>query len=284
MPNPFKTLHRKNSRRRDLQRIAIGLGKGASMAARRIDPTDPVTWEWSAFSQNGEDGILDVLRSRLNTRNRYFLEIGASDGIANNTAWLAVSQNYGGLMVEGDRERWERAHQLRPVFAIGVECLHRFVTRDNVAELASFALYRDPDVCSIDIDGNDYYIAQALFDAGLRPKLAVVEYNSAYGPDARTTIAYAENFQFTTAHPSQLYYGVSVAGWRAFFEPRGYRFVTVDSNGVNAFFADATQFDAGFLDAIHGQAFAENRFQMQRFREPWPAQFERIRELPLVTI
>lgn len=284
MSNPLKTLHRKLSRRLDFQRIAIGLAKGASMAARRIDPTDPATWEWSAFSQNGEDGILDVLRSRLRERNRYFLEIGASDGIANNTAWLAFSQNHGGLMVEGDRERWQRARQLRPAHAVGVECLHRFVTRDNVAELAALALYRDPDVCSIDIDGNDYHVAKALLDAGLRPKIVVVEYNSAYGPEARTTITYAESFRFTTAHPTQLYYGVSVALWRAFFEARGYRFVTVDSNGVNAFFADATQFDAGFLDAIKGMEFAENRFQMHRFREPWQAQFECIRDLPFTTI
>lgn len=284
MSNPFNSLRRQLWRRRDLQRIAIGLGKGAAMAMRRIDPADPQTWEWSAFSQNGEDGILDVLRSHLHARNRYFLEIGASDGIANNTAWLATSQNYAGLMVEGSPERNLRARQLRSVFAVGVECLHRFVTRDNVAELVARMLYRDPDVCSIDIDGNDFYVTRALLDAGLRPKIVVVEYNSAYGPEARTTIAYAEAFRFTTAHPTQLYYGVSVAGWRAFFEARGYRFVTVDGNGVNAFFVDATQCDSGFLDGIRGLAFVENRFQMQRFREPWQAQFERIRDMAFTAI
>ena len=70
----------------DRQRIAIALAKGARMSARRIDLRAPATWEFSAFSQNGEDGILDVLRSKLIDANRSFIEIGASDGIENNTA------------------------------------------------------------------------------------------------------------------------------------------------------------------------------------------------------
>lgn len=284
MSNPFKQLRRLIWRIEDRQRIAIALGKGALMGARRIDLQDPMTWEWPAFSQNGEDGILDVLRRQLRTRNRYFVEIGAADGIANSTAWLAVTQNYGGLMVEGNRRQWQHARQLLPSAALGVECLHRFVTRDNAAELAGHALHSDPDVCSLDIDGNDYYIANALLDAGLRPKIFVVEYNSAYGPEQRLTIEYAADFDRVAAHPSHLYYGVSVAGWRAFFEPRGYHFVTVEGNGVNAFFVDSAQFDSSFLDSVRGTTFAENRTQWQRYRESWQAQFDRIRDQHFVTI
>ena len=67
---------------RDRQRICIALSKGASMMqARNIDLKNPGTWEFSAFSQNGEDGILDVLRKQLVRSNRYFIEIGSADGI-----------------------------------------------------------------------------------------------------------------------------------------------------------------------------------------------------------
>ncbi len=280
----FKKLRRLIWRLEDRQRIAIALGKGALMSSRRIDPRVPSTWEWSAFSQNGEDGILDVLRRQLHEHNRYFVEIGAADGIQNNTAWLVVAENHGGLMVEGDPGRWKHARQLLPASALAVECLLCFVTRDNAAELVRRALYPDPDVCSIDIDGNDLHIAAALLDAGLRPKIFVVEYNSAFGPAQRLTIAYAEGFHYDEAHPDRLYYGASIAGWRAFFEQRGYRFVTVESNGVNAFFVDPVHFDAAFLDAVQGPAFAENREQLLRLREPWPAQFERIRDRRFVAI
>ncbi|MDE1959415.1 MAG: hypothetical protein KGI40_10085 [Xanthomonadaceae bacterium] len=268
----------------DGQRIAVGLAKGARMPARRIDPRAPATWEFSAFSQNGEDGVLDVLRSRLLDANRSFIEIGAADGIENNTAWLAIAEKYGGLMVEGDARKSARARRLLPGCSLGVECLPLFVTRASVAALKDRALYADPDVCSLDIDGNDYYIAAALLDAGLRPKIFVVEYNAAFGPERRVTIGYDDAFDFAAAHPTQLYYGVSIAGWRAFFAQRGYRFVSVERNGVNAFFADPACFDAGFLEGVQGLGFAENRFQLHKFRQPWPQQFERIARMPLVDI
>ena len=268
----------------DRQRIAIALARGARMPARRIDLRDPATWEFSAFSQNGEDGVLDVLRSQLIDANRSFIEIGASDGIDNNTAWLAIAEKYCGLMVEGDARKSARARRLLPLAGVGVECLVQFVTRTSVPTLVRRALYNAPDVCSLDIDGNDYHIAEALLQAGLRPKIWVVEYNAAFGPERRVSIEYSDAFDFTAAHPSQLYYGVSIAGWRAFFARHDYRFVTVERNGINAFFVDPTCFAPAFLDGVRGLGFAENRFQLHKFRQPWPLQFERIAGMPLVEI
>ncbi len=268
----------------DRQRIAIALAKGARMSARRIDSRRPATWEFSAFSQNGEDGMLEVLRGQLTHSNRSFIEIGASDGIDNNTAWLAIAEKYCGLMIEGDARKSARARRLLPGYALAIDCLPMFVTRASVADIAARALYADPDVCSLDIDGNDYHIAGALLDAGLRPKIFVVEYNAAFGPQRRVTIAYDDAFDFSVAHPSQLYYGVSIAGWRALFARHGYRFVSVEGNGVNAFFADPACFVAGFLDAVQGLDYAENRFQLHKFRQPWTQQFQRIADMPLVEI
>jgi len=152
------------------------------------------------------------------------------------------------------------------------------------ARIASTALHNDPDVFSLDIDGNDYYVAQALFDAGLRPKILVVEYNSVFGPERSATIEYSENFDFTSAHPTQLYYGVSIAGWRACLSKRGYRFVTVERNGVNAFFVDAALFEADFLDGLKGLAFAENHYQLMKFRVPSEEQFSLISSMRFVPI
>jgi hypothetical protein len=60
------------------------------------------------------------------------------------------------------------------------------------------------------------------------------------------------------AHPTGMFYGVSVSAWRALLGRHGYRFVTVDSNGVNAFFIDPVCFPDGFADAIQGLAFRDN--------------------------
>lgn len=270
---------------RDRQLMAISLAKGGTaMHARAIDLTQPGSWEFSGFSQNGEDGILDVLRNQLFHKNRYFMEIGSSDGVQNNSSWLAVVHQYNGLMIEGNSRLVERAKRLIMGQCIGVECLNMFVNPGNIAKLKSLALHTDPDLFSLDIDGIDYYIAKAIMDGGFRPKIFVVEYNSVYGPDRSVTVPCTNDFVFANAHQTQLYYGVSIAAWRKFFDQYGYRFVTVDRMGVNAFFVDPSCFNHAFLDGIQSLDYSENRFQYRKFQMSSDEQFQLIKDQELVFI
>jgi hypothetical protein len=270
---------------RDRQRIIIALSKGgAMMNARNIDLKYPATWEFSGFSQNGEDGIIDVLRKQLKNSNRYFIEIGAADGIENNSGWMLVAENYNGLMIEGNQQLVERAKRTVVGNSIGAEIHKMFVTKESALNLKELAMFLEPDVFSLDIDGNDYYIAQAIFDAGFRPKIFVVEYNSVYGPERSMTVKYDPAFVYTQAHPTHLYYGVSISGWRTFFEQLGYHFVTVDQNGVNGFFVDPQHFDISFLGAIRGLSFAENQSQHKKFRKSSEDQFALIADQKFITI
>ena len=262
---------------RDRQRILVSLTKGAAMmSARNVDYQKPKTWEFSGFSQNGEDGILDVLRNKLINSNRYFVEIGAADGIDNNSAWLTVAEKYQGLMIEGDSGLVARAKRMIGHYSLGLQIVEMFVDVNSVNVIRDKAQFSDPDVFSLDIDGVDYYLARALFAAGFRPKIFVVEYNSVFGPDMPRTVKYEDNFIYTKAHSSELYYGVSIAGWIKLFEEQGYKFVTVDKNGVNAFFVDPTCFDEDFLNNITPLNFAENQLQLLKFRSTYEEQFKQI--------
>jgi len=270
---------------RDRQRISIALAKGAvMMQSRQIDLTRPATWEFSGFSQNGEDGIIDVLRRQLLSENRYFIEIGCADGIQNNCAWLLVAEQFSGLMVEGSRALVKRAERMMTGFSIGVDFCNLFVSLESISQLHSLAFHTDPDVMSLDIDGNDYYIARAILDGGFRPKIFVVEYNSVYGPDRSVTVKYRSDFTFTAAHPSHLYYGASIALWRKLFDRYGYRFVTVNRHGVNGFFVEPRFFASSFLQAIRGLEFAENQHQLKTFHMPSEQQFQLIADQELVSI
>lgn len=270
---------------RDRQRINIALSKGAAMMhARDIDLKKPETWEFSGFSQNGEDGILDVLRKKLRSSNRYFIEIGAADGIENNSGWLVIAEKYNGMLIEGSEQLVERAKRTVIGYSIGAECHNMFVTKESVEDIKSIALHDDPDVFSLDIDGNDYHIARAVLESGIRPKIFVVEYNSVYGPKRSMTIEYQPTFVFTKAHSTHLYYGVSISGWRKFFEENGYRFVTVDRNGVNGFFVDPQFFDKPFLDDLCSLEFAENQSQYKKFRMASDDQFALIADQKFITI
>lgn len=270
---------------RDRQRIIIALSKGgAMMHARDINLTQPSTWEFSGFSQNGEDGILDVLRKNLSNSNRYFVEIGAADGIENNTGWILIAERYNGIMIDGNPKLVERANRMVTGYSIGAECHNMFVTRESVKNIKRMAIHDDPDVFSLDIDGNDYYIAKSILDNGFRPKIFVVEYNSVYGPNRSMTIKYKADFAFKSEHKTQLYYGVSISGWRKLFKEYGYRFVTVDRNGVNGFFVDPQFYDDVFLDNLCGLDFVENQMQYKKFRTSNEGQFTLIADQEFVEI
>lgn len=270
---------------RDRQRIIINLTKGAtSSAARIVDLKKPQTWEFSGFSQNGEDGILDILRNNLSRSNKYFIEIGSADGVDNNSAWLVIVAKYKGIMIDGNLALINRAKQMIPQYSLGLKCLHMFVNEESVKEIFNQSQFSDPDIFSLDIDGNDYYIAKALFDIGFRPKIFVVEYNSVFGPIDSKTIPYKDNFVFTEAHSSNLYYGVSIAAWRKFFEEKGYKFVTVDKNGVNAFFVDPVYFEDKFLSNIESIDFVENQLQFFKFRQNFEGQYKLIENMNFVNI
>lgn len=51
---------------------------------------------------NGEDGLIDYLLSRVTGPNRYFVEMGAPDGLENNSSLPAFVKKYDAVMVERD--------------------------------------------------------------------------------------------------------------------------------------------------------------------------------------
>jgi hypothetical protein len=280
-------------------RVAIAFSRAAAtMAARTIDPYCPSSWEFTAFSQHGEDGITDHLCEKLVEPTRFFLEIGAADGVQNCTAWLAFGRQYGGMMVEGDAGLINTGRAALQDMNWSIQFVHAFVSKESACKLLKRCPFVSPDFFSLDIDGIDYYIADAMFTNGFRPKIVVVEYNSAFGPANSITVPYKPTFARFHEHSSGVYYGVSIAAWRVFFERHGYRFVTVDRSGTNAFFIDPSAFSAGYADKLKGTDFLVNTSDLTGATRPtldpegdfvvrrpsWLEQFAMVKGLPFVTV
>lgn len=262
-----------------LSRVNVSLSRAATTSnLRNIEDSSPITWEFSGFSQNGEDGISDYLCQKIITPNRYFVEIGAADGLENNTSWFAIAKKYSGVMIEGDNRLSLRLAQTMACFNMGVEVKQSFVTLKTIPELLAQFQTLNPDLFSIDIDGNDYHIVKKMLDEGFHPKIIAVEYNSAFGPEKSYTIPYQENFYYRDAHPTGLYYGVSLQAWKNLLLPRDYAFVTVDSRGVNAFFIHRLYFQPTFIDSLRPLQFVENFYQFKQYGT-WENQYQHIAQL-----
>lgn len=264
-----------------LERMSIATSKGAiSQSLRRINENDPQSWEFSCFSQNGEDGIVEFLTSKIISPNRYFVEIGSSDGLENNTAFLAFVLKFSGVMIEGDEYKSVLANECLQRFNWGVKFVNAFVSTENIdGILSENSAIKNPDFLSLDIDGNDYYIMESILQKEYRPRIICVEYNSSYGPENSITIKYKPDFNYWTAHHTHWYYGVSISGWKNLFARFGYEFISVDTNGVNAFFVDPASFPPGFTGSLLKTNFKENFAVFQRTKTTWEKQFEQIQHL-----
>jgi len=191
------------------------------------------------FSQFDEDGILLYLLAASGIGTRRFVDLGAGDGVyASNCANLALNLGFDGLFVEADAAKAEHAQRFYERHADTRErppkVVQAFVTRENVNELVRGAGFKgDIDLLSIDVDGNDYWLWQAL--NCVSPRFVVVEAHTELGFEDYV-MPYEPGFDWRLA-PAGTRIGASPAAFKRLAGELGYRLVGSNLYGFNLCFA-----------------------------------------------
>lgn len=185
--------------------------------------------EMQVCSQNGEDGVIAEILSSIGTESRLFLEFGVEDGREGNCVALADVRGWSGWFFEADAEQFRR---LAGKYAHhgSVRTVQSMVTPENINDLFREAgIPESIDVASIDIDGAEHEVWRAL--EVTRPRIVVVEYNSALPPDSRLVPRdpYA-------AWDGTQNMGSSLGTMVAVGDTKGYDLVHCEAAGANAFF------------------------------------------------
>ncbi len=217
-------------------------------------------------SQNGEDGILDFLISKLRNPTGSLLEIGAAEGTENNSTHH-IKKGYSAVLVEGDPRKAQALRQflgtLNPNAPVNI--LNGFVNARNIAGLAEQHFPAAPDFLSLDVDGIDAYVLDALLETGYEPSILCLEYNCFLSPRS-VTVVYDEAFSRYRYHPNfGLYYGASIEGLTKIAERYGYRFLCVVRSGTNAFFVRPDRL-ASPLERMIGLPFAFSGVFCRKYR------------------
>lgn len=241
--------------------------------------------EYKIFSQNGEDGILLWLISQVGAPTRSFVEFGIGSGRECNSANLVLNFGWHGLMMDGSKHNVKAARSffkyLMPWLEFAkLDIRQAFVTRENINDLIrSSTAAAHADLLSIDIDGNDYWVWEAI--TCIEPRIVVMEYNASFGAEKSVSLPYKADFDTYAEDGSGLYHGASLAALVKLGREKGYRFVGCDSYGVNAFFVKE-EF-AGTLKALSAvEAYYEGQTKAKRGTQAM--QFELIKDKPLVEI
>jgi hypothetical protein len=200
---------------------------------KNIAGLDEVAFQ--VFSQYGEDGIIQYVISQIEIPNKIFIEFGVENYTESNTRFLLMNNNWRGLVIDGSSRNVRFIKNDFIAWKYDITACHSFITKENINQLISqFTDCSDIGLLSIDIDGNDYWVWDAI--EVLNPRIVVCEYNSNFGAVHTLSVPYVANFEQTKAHFSNCYYGASLAALCWLAQKKGYDFIGTASVGVNAFF------------------------------------------------
>tara|TARA_R110000744_G_scaffold85536_1_gene167175 strand:+ start:1485 stop:2306 length:822 start_codon:yes stop_codon:yes gene_type:complete len=176
------------------------------------------------FSQFNQDGVLEAIFDAIGVTNRYFVEFGShgKKDSQGNTAFLRGEFKFDGLLMDGS-EYGDTDYKVHKEF-IRAETINDTFKKHNVPS--------EFDFLSIDIDGEDFHVMNAINLDNFKPRVVSVEINPCIPPP----------FHLVQKHDSDWvwdggdYYGCSVAAIAELMESKNYSLVCIC--GVDAIFID----------------------------------------------
>src|SRR6516162_2803921 len=193
---------------------------------KRLEP-----YGFKVYSQNDEDGIIQEIFNRIGTNNRTFVEFGVENGLENNTLKLLLDGWQGLWLEAGAKNVTAIEKRFSDVIADNRLAVRpAFITAENINELIGDWGTGEIDLLSIDIDGNDFYVWQALNVVNAR--VVVIECNWKFPPPTSVVQAYDPRNVWRGTD----YMGASLEALTRLGARLGYSLVGTTVLGLNAFF------------------------------------------------
>ena len=142
-------------------------------------PTWLLDYKKDKYSQQGEDGIISKILEIIPESDNWCVEFGAWDGLfLSNTRSLIESRDANAVLIEADKDRFDMLRNNYKKYS-NVTTINDFVGFEEKDSLDSIlkgtSIPNDFDLLSIDIDGNDFHVWNAM--SVYKPKVVVIEFN-----------------------------------------------------------------------------------------------------------
>lgn len=229
-----RAYQRFNSLVERLTRVQEALGRIEMRQVTAMACT-PAQSEFRVFSQWGEDGIIQYLIHHVPIKHPIFVEFGVEDYVESNTRFLLIHNQWSGLVIDGSQRNIDYIKSDSIYWATNLKAECAFITKDNINDLLRRnGISGDIGLLSVDIDGNDYWVWQAI--NVISPRIVICEYSSQFGPTSQVSTPYDSSFVRDQAHYSKVYYGASISALNALAVSKGYSLVHGNRAGNNVFF------------------------------------------------
>lgn len=197
--------------------------------ATRVPSNRLLAQKATVTSENGEDGILRHIFDRIDTKEKFCVEVGAYDGHSFSNTWSLINEEgWSAVLVEKDVEAI-KALEMRYRDNPRVKTVHAEVTTGGEAALDRLLKFnstpRNFDFLCIDVEGNDYNLWDSL--TSFRPKVVMVDFN----PTISNDVIFAQEDSLEINHGASLrafvelarqkeYELAAVTTWNAIFVRR----------------------------------------------------------------
>lgn len=227
---------------------------------KRLDSLEDA--EFQVYSQFGEDGIIQWLIHNVEIREKTFIEFGVEDYTEANTRFLLMNNNWSGLVMDGSEENIASLKNWKQLWKYDLSAVAEFITQDNINQLiTNMGFSGDIGILSIDLDGNDYWILNAI-DC-VKPRILICEYNNIFGSREIVSVPYDPAFVRTQKHYSNLYWGASLGAFCDWARKNHYYYMGSNSAGNNAFFVREDCINADLIPA-KAEDFVESKYRESR--------------------
>jgi hypothetical protein len=218
-----------------LDELKMNQGLILSLMQRERRSKNLRDYEFKIFSQWGEDGIIQHLTRALEIKNKTFIEFGVERFFEANCRFLMMKDNWSGFVIDGSSKNIKRLKNSYFYWRYDINAVEAFITKENINELLLRSAFdEDIGILSIDIDGNDYHVLEAI--STFKPRILICEYNAVFGATRKISIPYDPAFSRTHGHFSNLYWGASLSALTQLAGRKGYSLIGTNSAGSNAFY------------------------------------------------
>ncbi|HUS13203.1 MAG TPA: hypothetical protein VMZ30_22215 [Pyrinomonadaceae bacterium] len=213
------------------------------------------------FSHANEQRILANYIEKLIPKDwpRTVVDVGAGNGVRWSNSYALLSSGWKALGIEADPQKFallEKAYSKFPQ----AQASNALADPENIgALLREFEIEKNFGVLCLDIDGNDYWVLDAIL-TDFRPGLVVTEINENIPPPLRFVVKFDPNFRLRYH-----FYGYSIAALKDLCDKHQYGILELEYN--NAFLAPAELGAGHFRDAyaVYRQGYLDRPERKQRF-------------------
>jgi hypothetical protein len=247
-----------------LDAMMINQGLILSAFNETRNSTNLADYEFKVFSQWGEDGIIQYLSKAIEIKHRTFIEFGVENFMEANCRFLLMKDNWSGYVIDASSSNISMLKNSYFYWKYQIDAADAFVTKDNINELLAKSCFdEDVGILSIDIDGNDYFILEAINT--VRPRILICEYNAVFGA-RKISVPYEPDFSRNRKHYSNLYWGASLAAMTFLANRKGYSLVGSNTSGCNAFFVRNDLLNEKVKVLTAEQAFFSSTIRQSRYK------------------